>query len=61
MVNEVLLRTGYALVAVVPPNVKHVDRLRQAAGAARDARRELWSTPAFECAPADHRRGGCEE
>lgn len=61
MVNEVLLRAGYALVAVVPPNVKHVDRLRQAAAAAREAGRGLWSTPAFECAPADHRRGRCEE
>lgn len=61
MVNEVLLRAGYALVAVVPPNVKHVDRLRQAAAAAREAGRGLWSTPAFECAPVDHRRGRCED
>jgi micrococcal nuclease len=61
MVNEVLVRAGYALVAVVPPNVKHVDRLRRAAAAARAAGRGLWSTPAFECAPADHRRGRCED
>ncbi|HEX6939659.1 MAG TPA: thermonuclease family protein [Longimicrobiales bacterium] len=61
MVNEALVRAGYALVAVYPPNVKHVERVRAAAVAAREGRRGLWATPAFECAPADHRRGRCEE
>ena len=59
MVNEALVRAGYALVAVVPPNVKHVDRMRAAAAVARDAGRGLWGTSAFECAPADYRRGRC--
>lgn len=61
MLNETLVRAGYALIAVYPPNVKHVDRLRAAATAAREARRGLWATPAFDCAPAAHRRGACEE
>lgn len=61
MLNEVLVRAGYALIAVFPPNVKHVDRLRAAAASARDARRGLWSTPAFDCPPAAHRRGECED
>ena len=56
---EALVRAGYALVAVIPPNVKHVDRMRAAAAVARDAGRGLWGTPAFECAPADYRRGRC--
>jgi micrococcal nuclease len=59
MVNEELLRAGVAVVAVYPPNVRHVDRLRAAVDSARAARVGLWSTPAFECEPRDHRAGAC--
>ena len=60
MANETLLLAGYAVVAVYPPNVKYVERLRAAAAAAREARRGLWATPAFECTPAEFRRGRCK-
>jgi micrococcal nuclease len=59
MVNEELLIAGVAVVSVHPPNVRHVERLRAAADSARAARAGLWSTPAFECEPADHRAGRC--
>lgn len=59
MVNEELLRAGVAVVAVYPPNVRHVDRLRAAVDSARAAGVGLWSTPAFECEPRDHRAGAC--
>jgi micrococcal nuclease len=59
MVNEELLVSGMAVVSVHPPNVRHVERLRAAAERARSAGSGLWSTPAFECTPAEHRAGRC--
>jgi micrococcal nuclease len=59
MVNEEMARAGYAVVSVYPPNFKHVDRIRSAVAEAQRARRGLWSTSAFSCPPADHRRGRC--
>jgi micrococcal nuclease len=58
-VNEMMIRNGYAVVVVYPPNVRHVDPLRAAATAAQEARRGLWSTDAFDCVPRDHRAGRC--
>jgi micrococcal nuclease len=59
MVNEELLRAGVAVVAVYPPNVRHVERFRAAAAEARQRKVGLWATSAFECAPAAHRAGRC--
>jgi micrococcal nuclease len=59
MVNEELLRAGVAVVSVHPPNVRHVERLREAVEYARSVNAGLWATPAFECSPADHRAGRC--
>lgn len=59
MVNEELVRLGFAMVSVYPPNVRHVERIRAASESARRAGRGLWSGSAFECSPADHRAGRC--
>lgn len=59
MANEELARQGLVVVSVYPPNVRYVERMRAAVDEARQARRGLWSTSAFNCAPADHRRGRC--
>ena len=59
MVNEEMARRGLALLAVYPPNVKYVERIRAAAAEARAEKRGLWTTGAFACTPADHRRGRC--
>ena len=59
MVNEELLRAGVAVVTVYPPNVRHVDRFRRAAAAAREAGVGLRAVSAFECLPADYRAGRC--
>jgi endonuclease YncB( thermonuclease family) len=58
-INRELVRRGYAVVAVYPPNVRHVELLRAAADSARAERRGLWETSAFECRPADFRAGRC--
>ncbi len=59
MANLELARAGYAVLSVYPPNVRHVESIREAVAEARAARRGLWSGPAFECLPADHRAGRC--
>lgn len=43
MVNLALARDGYALPLTVPPNVAHEDLFAEAAAAAREAGRGLWS------------------
>ncbi len=42
MVNERLVREGFAHVWVIPPNLKHYDRLLAAQREARSARRGIW-------------------
>ena len=59
-VTEEMVRQGYAVVAVYPPNVRYVDRFRRAAAAARRDGLGLWSESGFDCLPADRRRGRCE-
>lgn len=60
MVNEELVRAGYAVVSVYAPNVHYVERMRAAQTEARDGKRGLWSGSAFECLPTDYRKGWCE-
>jgi endonuclease YncB( thermonuclease family) len=60
MLNEELLRGGFAVVAVYPPNVRHVERFREVSAGARAERVGLWAADAFRCLPADHRAGRCE-
>ncbi|MQA91441.1 MAG: hypothetical protein GEU90_14645 [Gemmatimonas sp.] len=60
MVNAALARAGYVVAAVIPPNVRHVDRIRVEIEAARQAGRGLWSGSAFDCSPAEHRAGRCD-
>ncbi|MEM4959391.1 MAG: thermonuclease family protein, partial [Nanopusillaceae archaeon] len=42
MLNEVILREGYAMLLTVPPNVKYQDRLQRAFREARERERGLW-------------------
>ena len=43
MVNEVLVRSGYARPLTIPPNVRHAEQFVALAGQAREAGRGLWS------------------
>lgn len=61
LVNEEMARGGYAVSLTYPPNVKHVERIADAVAEARLKRTGLWETSAFECSPADHRAGRCDE
>jgi micrococcal nuclease len=42
MVNEALVRDGYATPLTIPPNVRHAERFRRLAAEARRAGRGLW-------------------
>jgi len=59
LVNEAMVREGWAVQYTVPPNVKYADRLGRAQKEARAQGRGLWSGRAFDCVPADFRRGKC--
>ena len=59
LVNRELVRRGYAVVSLLPPNLRYERELRTAA---RDAQREragLWATDAFACPPEAFRKGQC--
>ena len=59
MVNEVLVREGWAMLYTLPPNVKYADRLERAQKAARAAGAGLWKSGGFECSPRAYRRREC--
>lgn len=58
-VNRAMVRRGYALVTVYPPNVRHVETLRAAADSARTEGVGLWGRGGFGCSPVDFRAKRC--
>jgi micrococcal nuclease len=59
LVNERMVRDGWALLYTVPPNVKYVERLERAQKEARAARAGLWMTGGFACSPSAWRKREC--
>jgi len=58
MFNEVLVEEGYAQVATFPPNVRHVDRFREAQRDVRGDERGLWGLSEEElCQQTDRGNG----
>jgi endonuclease YncB( thermonuclease family) len=47
MVNEEIVKRGYAQLLTIPPNVKYVSRFQRALQESRDARRGLWAEGGF--------------
>lgn len=60
MVNWLLIRQGWAVLLTYPPNVQYVDWFTSSQARAREERRGLWEHDAFQCLPAEHRRGRCD-
>ncbi len=52
MLNEVLLREGYASLLTIPPNVRYVDRFRRAYRYAVEKKKGLWA----ERSPTDKKQ-----
>jgi micrococcal nuclease len=59
LVNEMMVRNGWAVLYTIPPNVKYVDRLTRAQNEARAGGAGLWLQHGFECLPSDFRRKRC--
>lgn len=59
MVNRIMVRQGFAVPTVVPPNVRYVEAIRAAADSAQAHGIGLWTVSAFECAPGEYREGVC--
>jgi micrococcal nuclease len=59
MVNEEMVRRGYAVPLVYAPNRRHEPRIRALADSAERARRGLHATGGFACPPQAHRQKRC--
>jgi micrococcal nuclease len=59
LVNEAMVRDGWAVLYTVPPNVKYAERLIRAQNEARARGAGLWSQRGFECLPNDFRSKRC--
>jgi micrococcal nuclease len=59
LINERLVREGWAMLYTLPPNVKYAGRLERAQKEARAARAGLWDSGGFECSPVAWRRREC--
>lgn len=44
MLNELLLREGYAMLLTIPPNVKYVEKFKKAVEGAREEGKGIWET-----------------
>ncbi|HEX9135746.1 MAG TPA: thermonuclease family protein [Nitrospirota bacterium] len=56
MLNERMLRDGYALLFTIQPNSKYADRLRKAQRAARDEKRGIWGPDGLTETPRDYKK-----
>jgi len=59
MLNWLMVRHGWAVPIVFPPNVQYVDFFRAARDLARKEVRGLWNVGGFTCEPALHRAKRC--
>lgn len=59
MVNEELVREGWAVLLTYPPNIRYVERFGAAQERARRAGVGLWRSDGFACLPRDYRRHRC--
>lgn len=59
LVNEAMVRGGWAVLYTVPPNIKYAEPLRQAQNEARAGSAGLWAQNGFACSPREFRQGAC--
>ncbi|MEO8199051.1 MAG: thermonuclease family protein [Gemmatimonadota bacterium] len=59
MINERMVRDGWALQYTVPPDIRYSARFRAAERAARIGEAGLWRDQGFACVPSEHRKGRC--
>jgi micrococcal nuclease len=59
LVNEAMVRGGWAVLYTVPPNIKYAERFRRAQNEARTRGAGLWAQNGFACLPKDFRKRYC--
>lgn len=59
MVNEEMVRTGYAITFTIKPNVKYHDRIQEAQRLSEASSAGLWAVSGFACPPVAFRYGRC--
>jgi micrococcal nuclease len=58
-VNETMVRSGWAVLYTVPPNVRHAELFSRAQQQARATGTGLWGQKGFACLPGDFRKKLC--
>lgn len=56
MINEEMVKSGYALLYTVPPNVRYVERLKRAQEVASSKGIGIWSEKGLNERPSDYRK-----
>jgi micrococcal nuclease len=56
LINLLMIKSGYALLYTVPPNVKYVNELRSAQEEARNKRIGIWGEQGLKQNPRDYRK-----
>jgi micrococcal nuclease len=56
MLNERMVRDGYAVLFTIQPNSKYADRLRKAQRIARDEKRGIWGPEGLKEKPLDYKK-----
>jgi micrococcal nuclease len=56
LINELMLRNGYAVLFTIQPNSKHMDRLKQAQYAARQNRSGIWGPDGLTEKPIEYKK-----
>ncbi|MEM7827930.1 MAG: thermonuclease family protein, partial [Candidatus Aenigmatarchaeota archaeon] len=56
MLNEELVREGFCMPATYPPNVKYVDRFRDAQIYAKENKKGLWGKGGLSESPSEYRK-----
>lgn len=56
LINEEMIKSGYALLYTISPNVKYVERLREAQEIASRKKAGIWGEKGLNESPSDYRR-----
>ena len=56
LINELMLRDGYAVLFTIQPNSKYVDRLKKAQYAARENRSGIWGPKGLTERPIEYKK-----
>lgn len=56
LINELMLKDGYAVLFTIQPNSKHVDRLKKAQYAARETRSGIWGPNGLAEIPIEYKK-----